>query len=116
VLHYRLGHPSLDIVNRVVKDKSLSVSNFDFNKSASCDSYQLGKGKKLPSHASNRISHQPLDLIHSDICTSHVQSISGYKYYVIFVDDWSRFTLIYPLHHKFDIFANFVKFKLLVEN
>jgi hypothetical protein len=106
----------LDIVNRVVKEKSLPVSNFDFNKSASCDSCQLGKSKKQPSHASNRISHQPLDLIHSDIWTSPVQSISGYKYYVIFVDDWSRFTWLYPLHHKSDVFANFVKFKLLVEN
>jgi hypothetical protein len=116
VWHYRLGHPSLDIVNRVVKEKSLPVSNFDFNKSASCDSCQLGKSKRQPSHASNRISHQPLDLIHSDIWTSPMQSISGYKYYVIFVDDWSRFTWIYPLHHKSDVFANFVKFKLLVEN
>jgi hypothetical protein len=45
-----------------------------------------------------------------------VQSISGYKYYVIFVDDWSRFTWIYPLHHKFEVFENFFKFKLLVKN
>jgi hypothetical protein len=67
IWHYRLGHPSLDIVNRIVKEKSLSVSNFDFNKSASCDSCQLGKSKKQPSHASNIISYQPLDLIHMDI-------------------------------------------------
>jgi hypothetical protein len=45
-----------------------------------------------------------------------VQSINGYKYYVIFLDDWSRFTWIYPLHHKFEVFENFFKFKLLVEN
>ena len=73
----------------------------------------MSKSKKQPS---NRISHSPLDFIHSDIWTSHVQSINGYKYYVIFVDDWSRFKWIYPLHHKFEVFENFFKFKLLVEN
>jgi hypothetical protein len=45
-----------------------------------------------------------------------VQSISGFKYYVVFIDDWSRFTWIYPLHRKSEVFENFIKFKLLVEN
>jgi hypothetical protein len=45
-----------------------------------------------------------------------VQSISGYKCYVIFVDDWSRFTWIYPLPYKSKVFENFVKFKLLFGN
>ena len=76
----------------------------------------MSKSKKQPSHASNRISHSPLYFIHSDIWTSHVKSINGYKYYVIFVDDWSWFTWIYSLHHKHEIFENFFKFKLLVEN
>jgi hypothetical protein len=116
VWHFRLGHPSLDVVNRVVKGKSLPVSNFDFNKSSACVSCQLGKSKKQPFSASTRVSLQPLELIHTDIWTSPVQSISGYKYHVIFVDDYSRFTWIYPLHNKSEMFANFVKFKLLVEN
>jgi hypothetical protein len=45
-----------------------------------------------------------------------VQSISGFKYYVVFIDDWSRFTWIHPLHRKSEVFENFIKFKLLVEN
>ena len=48
--------------------------------------------------------------------TSHVQFVSGYKYHVIFIDDFSRFTWIYPMHQKSEVFTNFVKFKLLVEN
>jgi len=42
-------------------------------------------------------------------------SITGYKYYVVFVDDFSRFTWIYHLHRKSKVFEIFVKFKLLVE-
>jgi len=61
------------------------------------------------------ISPQPLELIHKDIWTSPVLSVSGYKYHVVFIDNFSRFTWIYPLHHKSKVFENFVKFKLLVE-
>jgi hypothetical protein len=116
VWHFRLGHPSLDIVNRIVKNKSLPVSSFDFNQNVVCTSCQLGKSKKQPFHASNRISSQPLQLIHTDVWTSPVQSVSGCKFHVIFVDDFSRFTWIYPLYHKSEVFEKFVKFKLLVEN
>jgi hypothetical protein len=42
--------------------------------------------------------------------------MSGYKYYVLFVDDYSRYSWIYPLHAKFETFATFLKFKALVEN
>ena len=48
--------------------------------------------------------------------TFPIQSISGYKYYVIFIDDFSRFTWIYPMHRKYEVLTKFVKFKLLVEN
>jgi hypothetical protein len=114
--HFRLGHPSLDIVNRVVKDKHLPVSVFDFNNTSACNSCQLGKSKRQPFNNSTRISLQPLDLIHSDIWTSPITSISGCKYHVVFIDDFSRFTWIYPLYNKSEVFDSFVKFKLLVEN
>ena len=72
VWHFRLGHPSLDIVNRVVKDTSLPISSFNFNKNSVCRSCQLGKCKQQHSNISNRVSKQPLDLIHSDVWTSPI--------------------------------------------
>jgi hypothetical protein len=48
VWHFRLGHPSLEIVNRVVKEQSLPVSIHNFNKTASYPSCQLGKSKRQP--------------------------------------------------------------------
>jgi hypothetical protein len=41
--------------------------------------------------------------------------MSGCRFYVIFVDDFSRFTWLYPLSNKSEVFNHFVKFKLLVE-
>ena len=41
------------------------------------------------------VSHKPLDLIHCDVWgPSLVTSVSGYRYYVIFIDDYSRYCLI----------------------
>jgi hypothetical protein len=94
----------------------LPISSNDFNKSVVCVSCQLGKGKRLPFSSSNRVSITPLQLIRSDVWTSPVHSVTGYKFYVIFVDDHSRFIWVFPLHHKSEVFNNFVKFKLLVEN
>jgi hypothetical protein len=54
--HFRLGHPSLDIVSRVVKDKHLPVSVFDFNNTSACNSCQLGKSKRQPFNNSTRVS------------------------------------------------------------
>jgi hypothetical protein len=117
IWHFRLGHPSHDIVSRVVKDFKLPVLNsvLDSNKMILCDSCQLGKAKKQPFTASNRQTLTPLSLIHTDIWTSPITSISGYKYYVIFIDDYSRYTWLYPLKAKSEVYECFVKFKLLVE-
>ena len=122
VWQFRLGHPSNDIVTRVVRENNLHtlrsnvVLDSIFNKNILCESCQLGKSKKQLFFASNRISSFPLQLIHIDIWTSPVLSITGYKYYIIFVDDFSRFTWIYPLHTKSETDEVFLKFKLLVEN
>jgi hypothetical protein len=51
VWHFRLGHLSLDIVNRVIKNTSLPVSSFNFNKNSTCISCQLGKSKHQPFQA-----------------------------------------------------------------
>jgi hypothetical protein len=45
-----------------------------------------------------------------------VQSFSGFSYYVIFIDDYSRKTWIYFLKTQDDIFDRFKEFRTLVEN
>ena len=43
-------------------------------------------------------------------------SISGYVYYVSFIDDYSRKTWIYFLKTKDEVFSKFKEFKALTEN
>jgi transposase InsO family protein len=62
------------------------------------------------------VSTGPLELIHSDVWTFPVSSLSGCKFYVLFIDDYNRFTWLYPILNKSDVYQCFVKFKLLAEN
>ena len=43
-------------------------------------------------------------------------SLSGYVYYVSFIDDYSRKTWIYILKGKNQVFSKFKEFKALIEN
>lgn len=45
-----------------------------------------------------------------------MSSDSGFRYYVIFVDDFSRFTWLYPLRQKSDFYDVMLQFTAFVEN
>jgi hypothetical protein len=58
-----------------------------------------------------------LELIHSNVYgPMPSSSISGYAYYVSFIDDYSRKTWIYFLKSKDEVFSKFKEFKALIEN
>jgi transposase InsO family protein len=58
----------------------------------------------------------PLDLIHSDLMAPFPHpSISKARFVLIFVDDFSRFTWIYFLRQKSEVFQHLKYFKALVE-
>lgn len=62
---------------------------------------QLGKSYKLLFTASSNKASKPLDLIHFDIWgPAPLLSKHGFKYYIIFLDDFSRYTWIFPLKAK----------------
>ena len=43
-------------------------------------------------------------------------SLSGYVYYVYFIDEFSRNTWIYFMKNKDEVFSKFKEFKALIEN
>lgn len=65
---------------------------------------------------SSLTSSMSLELVYSDVWTSPVLSIDGFKYYVLFVDDFTYHVWIYPLKRKSDVLPTIVAFKTLVEN
>jgi transposase InsO family protein len=60
---------------------------------------------------------QLLELVHSDICEINDMLTKGRKrYFITFIDDYSRFMFIYLLRSKDEAFGKFKKFKKMIEN
>ncbi|PNY03792.1 ubiquitin carboxyl-terminal hydrolase 12-like protein [Trifolium pratense] len=105
IIHCRLGHPSLD------KSKLL-VPQLSHLKTLDCESCLLGKHVQVsfPSSANKR-SMSSFDTVHSDIWgPSQVPSNLGYRYYVTFIDDFSRYTWMTLLKNCSELFSAFQTF------
>ncbi|MDV3146748.1 MAG: transposase family protein, partial [Sweet potato little leaf phytoplasma] len=76
----------------------------------------MAKSHSLPYSPSTTTYTAPLQLIVSDLWgPTYIPSANGYRYYISFVDVFSRYTWIYFLKSKSDAFAAFVKFKTHIE-
>jgi hypothetical protein len=76
-----------------------------------------GENVKNPFPRSDNKAKAVLDIVHSDVCgPMSTTSLSGYVYYVSFIDDISCKTWIYFLKSKGEVFSKFKEFKALVEN
>ena len=76
-----------------------------------------GKNNKNPFPKRETKIKGALELIHFDVCGPIPStSLSGYEYYVTFIDDYSRKTWIYFLKTKSEMFGKFKEFKALIEN
>lgn len=84
-----------------------------------CKSCALRKNVKSPFHKSESRAEDKLELVHSNLCgPMSITSLSGFLYYVIFIDDFSRKTWIYFLKSKEsdEVLSRFKEFKALAEN
>ena len=72
---------------------------------AFCSIWQLAKNHWLLYSRNECRSSNVLDLIYFDLWgPSPIKTNSGFLYYVIFIDDYSRFSWLNPLKFKYDFF------------
>lgn len=113
--HNRLGHPNIHVLNSVLSMCNKPIINK--NKIDFCVACCVGKHHKLPSQPSTTVYSHPLELIFCDLWgPAPMVSSMGYKYYISFVDAFSRYTWIYFLKVKSDALSIFTQFQKLVEN
>jgi hypothetical protein len=70
----RLGHPSRDIVRRVISKNKLSCATFDNSTQSVCDACACVKAHQLPYSISSSRSSAPLELIFSDVWGPVIES------------------------------------------
>jgi hypothetical protein len=101
--HRRLGHPGVDALSKLSSDSSVicSMRSHDF-----CQDCQLGHHTRMSFVSSTSRADNNFDLIHCDLWTSPVVSVSGCKYYLVILDDCSHFVWTFPLRVKYDIFPS----------
>jgi hypothetical protein len=83
----------------------------------SCPACLTGKMsvKPHPKHSASRTT-KPLQLVHSDVVgPMRNASLSGARYYVVFIDDFSRYCWVAPLKHKSGVLNAFRAFKSKAE-
>ncbi|GKA16980.1 putative RNA-directed DNA polymerase [Tanacetum coccineum] len=93
---------------------SLPVSNKSL--SSFCNSCHIGKSSKLHLSSSNYKSTHILDLLVCDVWgLTPITSSDGHNYFLLCVDDFSRYMWIFPLTHKSDVFNVFKQFITVIE-
>jgi hypothetical protein len=112
--HLRLGHPSSSIMHKVISHNNLPCLS-ESNNESMCDACQKAKNHQLPHGISLSKSSAPLEIVFSDVWGAAPEYVGGKKYYVSFIDDFSKFTWIYLLKFKSEVFQKFREFQNLVE-
>lgn len=109
--HRRCEHPSSVILSKIAKHFNLSFR--DDNKCLDCP---LSKLKKLPFNPRKWYNKQPLETLHMDVWgPAPIPSINNHKYYLLIVDEYSRFSWLFPLELKSKVFQTFRDFHIMIE-
>ena len=116
IWHNKLGHSSSAIFKKTLHNSSLVYNDKKFT-SFFCLDCAIGKNHKLPFTTSSSSAYVALELVHCDVWGHAPTSfVSGYRYYVLFVDDFTKYSWLFPLKLKSEVYSIFVHFKAYVEN
>jgi histone deacetylase 1/2 len=106
--HRRLGHLGYDALSKLISSKVITCNKCTTE--PLCYACQLGRHVRLPFSLSTSRASKPFDLIHCDLWTSPILSASGYKYYLVILDDCTHYTWTFPLRLKSETFETLSNF------
>ena len=85
--------------------KSAILSSLVFEPLLVCESCLKGKMTKRRFKAKGNRTAIQLELVHTNVCgPMNIQAKGGYEYFIIFINDYSRYGYIYLLRHKVEAF------------
>jgi hypothetical protein len=93
--HRRLGHPGPDVLSQLSRSSTIRCPRASFE--SLCHACQLGRHIRLPFPSSSSRAVRAFDLIHCDLLTSPIPSVSRYKYYLVILYDCTHYSWTFPL-------------------
>jgi hypothetical protein len=116
--HRRLCHIGADVLEQAIKGKVATglVVESDTPAPSHCKPCICGKHHRdpFPKRASHRATSF-LECIHSNLHQLPVLTSTGFCYWLLFIDNYSRYFWIYLLRKKSEMFDAFTQFKAMVE-
>lgn len=96
LLHNKFGHPTKSVLQQIMK--TLPLNSVCKHSLHFCDACQYGKLHQLHFSVIDIKSKLPLEILHTDLRgPASETSMNGYRYYISFVDDFTRYSWIFSL-------------------
>ena len=103
--HCRLGHIGVKRMKKLHKDGF-------FESFHACEPCLMGKMTKTPFSETMERASVLQEIIHTDLCgPMSIDARGGYRYFLTFIDDLSRYGYIQLMKHKSETFEKFKEFK-----
>ena len=118
IWHQRLAHVNQSTIQQMNRESLVTGADLADVSVGICEPCIKGKMAHRPYKAKGYIkTRRVLELVHTDVCgPMQNQSIGGSRYFVSFIDDYSRFVHVYFIKNKSDVFSVFQEYQALVTN
>lgn len=115
--HERFGYLNFSDLKKLKHDDMVNGIDFNTNETEfDCEICYIGKIHQIPYKSSSRRASCKLGLIHSDICGPiTTKSIGGARYFVTFIDDYTRYTEVVMLKDRSEVLTAFKNYMLRVK-
>ena len=111
--HQRMGHPGKDVIQKLAKCvEGINIPSHEEVDPQDCEVCIATKMAKTPFQESTSQTTRPLELVHSDVegPMRTPSFLENHKFAINFIDDYSKFTVIYTMKQKSEAFDKFKMF------
>ncbi|KAK3005199.1 hypothetical protein RJ639_016441 [Escallonia herrerae] len=118
IWHARLGHVGYQMLQQISSKKLVDGIPVikDPPKGVVCQGCQYGKSHILPFKKSSNRKKISFELVHADLMgPTRTLSYSGFRYMMVIVDDFSRYSWVYFLNEKNEAFSKFLEFESTIK-
>ena len=111
--HCRFGYLGMENISKLIDGNTVDgMKTTKDTVTETCESCVMGKQHRTayPKEIAYR-AVEPFEIVHSDVCGPvHVNSFGNLRYYVTFIDDYSRYTHVYFIKRKSEVLDKFKEF------